>query len=150
MLPLRDAYFVSDRANVRPHKRSPPHMSPRKTVVKLVLTLAALALLPTSAVADCSEAESSADEAYTYSRRALRESNFDDAQSLMRRARNAAEEAQSEAEECECDDAASYADDAYTNARRGYNASNLRELRYYAERAMKAADAARSAATSCD
>ena len=115
----------------------------------LVLTLAAFALLPTAALADCSDAESSADDAYTYARRALRESNFDDAQSLMRWGRDAAEEAQSQAEECKCDDAASYADDAYTNARRGYNASNLRELRHYAERAMKAADAARDAASSC-
>lgn len=115
----------------------------------IVLSISILAALPGLAQADCSDAENSADDSYTYARRALRESNFDDAQSLMRRARNAAEEAQSEAEECGCDDAESYADDAYTGARRAYNASNLIELRYYAERAMKAAAEARDAASSC-
>jgi len=124
-------------------------MFTRKIVVQLVLILPALILLPLSALADCSDAESSADDAYTYARRALSETDFDYAQSLVRRARNSAEEARTEAEGCECDDAASYADDAYTNARRGYNSSNLRELRYYAERAMKAADGARSLASSC-
>lgn len=115
-------------------------------VVSLAIAILAL---PLTANADCTDAESSADDAYTYARRALQETTFDNAQSLMRRARNAAEEAQSEAEECGCEDAESYADDAYTNARRAYNASNLRELRYYATRAMKAAEAARDAASSC-
>jgi hypothetical protein len=113
----------------------------------LVIVLAGFA--PALAFADCSDAESAADDSYTYARRALRESDFDQARSLMRRARDAAEEAQSAAEECGCDDAESRAEDAYTNARRAYNAPNLRELRSYAERALKAADDARDEASSC-
>lgn len=120
------------------------------TATRIVLLFATVAAIPLVARADCSDAESTADDSYAYARRALHELDFDSAQSLMRRARDAAEEAQSEAEECGCDDAASYADDAYTNARRAYNASNLRELRYYATRAMKAADKVRDAASSCN
>lgn len=120
------------------------------TVARIALLAVAVTATPFVAQADCSDAESLADDAYTYARRALRELNFDDAQSLMRRTRDAAEEAQFEAEECGCDDAESYADDAHTNARRAYNASNLRELRYYATRAVKAAAEARDAASSCD
>lgn len=103
----------------------------------------------TLAHADCSDVESKADDAYTYARRALRETDFDSAQNHMRRAKNFADDAKSSADDCGCDDAESYADDAYTYARRGYNASNLRELWNYAKRTMGAAEAAKDAASSC-
>ena len=120
-----------------------------RTAAQSLLLLATFSLVPTIVLADCTDAETYADDAYTYARRALRTSDFDEAQSLMRRARNAAEDAQTEAEECKCEEAASYAEDAYTHARKSYNATNLRELQYYAQRAMKAADDAKSAASSC-
>lgn len=101
------------------------------------------------AYADCSDAESAAEEAYSYARRAYSEDDFDHAQTLMRRARDAADEAMSYADGCGCSDAQSAADDAYTYARRGYNASDLDELHDYARRAMNAAEEAQSAASSC-
>lgn len=108
-----------------------------------------LTVAPAVAQATCSDAASAADDAYRYSRRAVSTWDIDEARSLIRRARNAAEDAMSEAAACNCGDAESYADDAYTNARRAYNASNLEELHYYADRVRKAASAAESAASSC-
>ena len=115
------------------------------------LTLFVIGILcsPALALADCSDAESSAEDAYSYARRAYNEDDFDSAQSLMRRARNAAEEAISNAQECGCHDAESAADDAYSYARRAYSASDLGELHDYARRAMNSAEEARDAASSC-
>lgn len=123
----------------------------QNTMTKMLRLLVPIALLTTApfAYADCSDAESAADDAYTYAHRALTETNFDDAQNYMRRARNAADDAKSAAEDCGCEDAESYSDDAYTYARRGYNASNLRELWGYAKRAMQAAEEAKDATGSC-
>jgi hypothetical protein len=104
---------------------------------------------PFAAFADCGDAESSAEEAYSYARRALREDDFDSAQDLMRRARNAADDARSYAADCDCDDAESSAEDAYTYARRAYNATDLDELHMYAKRAMNAAEETQDAASEC-
>lgn len=49
---------------------------------------------------DCYDAYSSADDAYTYAKRAYRETDFDSAQYQIRRAKNAADEAMSNADDC--------------------------------------------------
>jgi hypothetical protein len=124
-------------------------MKPFTLTFASLLFSSAAAMLPVEALADCSDAESAASEAYSYARRAYNEDDFDTAQSLMRRARDAADEAMSAADDGGCDDAHSAADDAYTYARRGYNASDLDELHDYARRAMNAAEEAESAASDC-
>jgi hypothetical protein len=124
-------------------------MKPHRTPIVLIFLAAAISATSPAAVADCSDAESSAADACTYARRAYSEDDLDSAQSLMRRARDAAEQAMSNAEDCGCDDAHSAAEEAYTYARRGYNASDLDELHDYARRAMNAAEEAESAASDC-
>ena len=99
--------------------------------------------------ANCSRVASEADDAYTYSRRALRETDFDSAKNYMRRAKNSADDANSLASACRCSNVKNYTDDAYTYARRGYNSSDLSELLGYAKRAMNAAESAMDAARAC-
>ena len=110
-----------------------------RQIVRLIVALTFLS--PAVVRGECSDAVSNGDDAYSYARKAYRESSFDDAQRYARRAKNSADDAKSAAEECNCDDAASEFDDAYTYARRAYNASDLSELRDYARRAMRAAEA---------
>ena len=126
-----------------------PNHPPRSARHLGAFVLTVCFVIPGVAHADCDRAVSEAQDIYTYARRAYNESSLDDAQSYMRRARNAADDAKSAAEACQCGSAASLSDDAYTFARRGYNASDLSELKGYARRTMRAAEEAESAARSC-
>lgn len=118
-----------------------------RQIISIIVVLTFL--YPATIRADCSDAVSNGDDAYTYARKAYRESSFDDAQNYARKAKNAADDAKSAAEDCNCDEATSEFDDAYTYARRAYNASDLSELRDYARRAMRAAEARKEAAENC-
>lgn len=122
----------------------------RKLKMKRHLIPIILCVFTSISFAECSSAVSAADEAYTYARRAYRETSFDDAQNYMRRARNAADSARSYAQNCSCPTAESYLDDAYRYARRGYNASDMDELEGYARRASYAAEAGKTAASYCN
>jgi len=73
--------------------------------------------------AQCDDAYSAADDAYSYARRGYRSGDLDDIQRYAKRAMNSAEEAMSYADDCDCDDAESYirkamrsADDAMSYA----------------------------------
>jgi len=115
----------------------------------LTLIVVGILCAPQLALADCSDAESSADDAYSYARRAYNEDDFDTAQFLIRMARNAAEDTISYAQECGCDDAESAADDASSYADQADNASDLDELHDYARQVMGSAEEASDAASSC-
>lgn len=117
---------------------------------QIINTIAVLTFLyPAVVRGECSDAISNGDDAYTYARKAYRETSFDDAQNYARRAKDVSDDAKSAAEDCNCDDAVSEFDDAYTYAKRAYNASDLSELRDYARRAMNAAEAGKEAAENC-
>lgn len=104
---------------------------------------------PVVVLAECSDAASNGDDTYRYAKKAYNETSFNDAQDYARKAKNAADDAKSAAEDCNCDEAASNFDDAYTYARRAYNSDNFTELRDYARKAMRAADAGKDAAENC-
>jgi hypothetical protein len=121
------------------------------SIMRQLITIIAILtfLCPTLARGECFDAVSNGDDAYTYARKAYRESSFEEAQNYARKAKNAADDAKSAADDCNCDEAESEFDDAYTYARRAYNSGNLSELRDYARRAMHAAEAGKEAAENC-
>ena len=106
-------------------------------------------VIPVAANAACYEAISNGDDAYRYARRAYAETSLDAAQSHVRKARNAADDAKSAAELCGCNEAAQNFDDAYTYARRAYRSSDLSDLKFNARRVMLAAEAGKDAAQNC-
>ena len=107
------------------------------------------------------DAESYADDAYRYSKKAYYSDNLDDAQYYARKAKRSAEDAvssasyaESYASDCGCDDgessayeAQSTADDAYRYAKKAYNSDNLDDAQHYANKAKRSADDARSSAS---
>jgi hypothetical protein len=102
-----------------------------------------------TSAADCSDAYSYADEAYSDARKGYNSDNLDDAQHYARKARSAAEAAMSAAYDCGCEDASINADDAYTYASRAYNSDDLDEALDYLRRARSAAEDAMSSAEDC-
>ena len=98
---------------------------------------------------DCSEAYSSADDAYTYARRGYNASDLEEVHENARRAMSAADDAMSSSEDCECDDAYSAADDAHTYAKRAFNAEEFDVAVDYMRKAKSAADDAMSYAEDC-
>ena len=99
--------------------------------------------------ADCSDAYSYADDAYTQARRGYNADNLEDAEYYARKAMSDAEDAMSAAEDCSCDDAYSAADDAYTYARRAYRSGDYDDAIDYLRRAKSSADDAMSYADDC-
>lgn len=98
---------------------------------------------------DCSDTHSSADDAYTYARRAYNADDYDEVKSYLKKAMNSFEDAMSKAEECKCDNAYSSADDGYTYAKRGYNSDDFEEMKDYARKAKNSADDVMSEADDC-
>lgn len=99
---------------------------------------------------DCSEAHSSADDAYSYCKKAYDSDSWADSKSYLKKAMNGFEEAMNYSEECECDDSQSSADDGYTYAKKGYNSSDWDETKSYAKKAKSSADDTMSYAEDCD
>ena len=99
---------------------------------------------------DCSDALSSADDAYRYARRGYNASDLDELQYYARKAMYAAEEAESEADACRCEQAASEASDAYSYARRAYREDDFDYAQTLMRRARSSADSAMSYLSSCD
>ena len=106
--------------------------------------------VPSVYAGDCSSALSSADDAYTYARRGYNASALDELQDYARKAMYAAEEAESEANDCGCEQAASEASDAYGYARRAYREDDFDYAQTYMRRARSSADDAMSYLNSCD
>jgi len=118
---------------------------------RLVFGIALLVYLsyPPFVLADCSDAYSSADNAYSYARSGNNSDDLDDVHYYARKTMYAAEEAMSAAEICGCDNARSYAEDAYDHARKAYRSDDFEEATYYMRKAKSAADDAMSAAQIC-
>jgi len=98
--------------------------------------------------ADCSDAYSYADDAYTQAKRGYNSDNLDDAEYYAKKAMSAAD-AMSAAEDCGCDDAYSAADDAYSYARKAYRSGDYDDAIDYLRRAKSSADDAMSYADDC-
>ena len=98
---------------------------------------------------DCSDAHSSADEAYTYCKRAYNSDDYEEVKSYLHKAMNSFDYAISQLEECKCDDAKSSADEGYTYAKRGYNTDDFKEMKDYARKAKRSADDTMSKADDC-
>lgn len=99
--------------------------------------------------ADCSDAYSYADDAYTQAKRGYGAIDLEEVEYYARRAMSSAEDAMSAAEECGCEDAYSAADDAYRYARKAYRADNFNEAINYLRKAKSSADDAMSYASDC-
>ena len=121
-----------------------------RNIVGSVLLLLAFVIFPQSVLADCSDAYSYADDAYSFARRGYFSDNLDDVQYYAKKTMYAAEDAISAADDCGCDDAHSYADDAYSYARKAYLSDDLDDAHYYIRKAMSAADDAMSTADDCE
>ena len=100
--------------------------------------------------ADCSEAYSDADDAYTYARRGLNSDSLDDAVYYAKKAMSDAEDAMYAAEDSGCDDAYSSAEDAYSYARKAYYSGEYDATIYYLRKAKSSADDAMDYAEDCN
>ena len=116
----------------------------------LLFFIGILAVLSPAVVsADCRSAISNGDDAYSYSQKAYYEDSLVDAQNYARKAKTAAEDATSAAQNCKCNKAASDFDDAAMYSRRANNAGGLSELRDNARRAMRAVEYGLTAVGNC-
>ena len=106
-------------------------------------------LFPQFVLANCSNAYSCADDAYSYAKKVYHSENLHDVHYYAGKTMSAAEDAMSEAKECGCDDAYSSAKDAYSYARKAYQSDYLYEALAYMRKAMSAADDAMYAAADC-
>jgi hypothetical protein len=120
-----------------------------KTRLVLGLILLAYLLFPQFVLANCSNAYSCADDAYSYAKKVYHSEKLHDVHDYAGKTMSAAEDAMSEAKECGCDDAYSSAKDAYSYARKAYQSDYLYEALYYMRKAMSAADDAMYAAADC-
>ena len=101
---------------------------------------------------DCEDAKSSADDAYTYFKKAYRAESLDDAQHYAKKGMSSPEDAEDEAtdSDCDCDDAAGVAEEAYSYGKKAYNADDLSDAYYYAKKAMEAAGEITDEAEACE
>ncbi len=99
--------------------------------------------------ADCSDAYSYADDAYTNAKKGYNSDSLDDAEYYAKKAMSDADDAMSAAEECGCDDAYSAADEAYSYARKAYRSGDYDDAINYLRKAKSSADDAMSYADDC-
>lgn len=101
---------------------------------------------------DCEGAKSSADDAYTYFKKAYRAESLYDAQHFAKKGMSSSEDAEDEATDthCDCDDAAGVAEEAYSYGKKAYNADNVSDAQYYAKKAMNAAEEITDEAEACE
>jgi hypothetical protein len=119
-------------------------------VLVTVLTMSAFSML--SVKKDCDDAKSSADDAYSYYKKAYNSSNLSDAQTYAKKGMNEASDAESEADDsyCDCSDAESEASYAYSYGKKAYNSSNLSDAQYYAKKAMNSSSSIIDEAEDCE
>jgi len=98
---------------------------------------------------DCSETESSADDAYTYCKRAYNSDDFDEIKSYLKKAMDSFEEAMSSAQDCKCEDAYSYAEEGFNYAKKGFRTDDFEEMKTYSRKAKDFADDTMSKAVDC-
>lgn len=98
---------------------------------------------------DCSETHSSADDAYTYCRRAYNSDDFGEIKSYLKKAMSSFEEAMSNAEDCKRDEAHSSAEEGYDYAKKGFRTDDFGEMKNYARKAKNSADDTMSKADDC-
>jgi hypothetical protein len=121
-----------------------------KTMI-FILTLSALTVTAKTD-RDCSNAHSSAENAYSYCKKAYNSDSWDDTKTYLKKAKYSFEAAMTYAEDddCKCDDAHNAADDGYSYAKRGYNSTVWEETKVFARKAKNSADYAMSYANDCN
>lgn len=119
-----------------------------KTII-FILTLSTVQMIEIK-TGDCSDAHSSADDAYSDCKKAYDSDSWSDSKTYLKKAMSSFEDAMSYAEDCNCDDAHSSADDGYTYAKKGYNSTDWDETKDYARKAKSSADDAMSYADDCN
>ena len=98
---------------------------------------------------DCSEAHSSADDAFSYCKKAYDSDSWTDSKSYLKKAMGSFDDAMGHAEECKCDEAHSSADDGYSYAKKGFNSTDWEETKDYAKKSKSSADDTMSASNDC-
>ena len=98
---------------------------------------------------DCANAYSSADDAYSYGKKASDASTWADSKTYLKKALDSFEQAIDYAEECECEEAHTSATDGYSYVTKGYNSKTWDEAKGYAKKATASAGDTMSAANDC-
>lgn len=122
--------------------------------MKLILSILAFSSLSVSTKTDrdCSDAHSSADDAYSYCKKAYNSDSWDETKGYLKKAMSSFEDAQNYAQEdnCKCDEANTSADDGYTFAKKGYNSTDWDGTKDFAKKAKSSADDAMNYANECN
>ena len=122
-------------------KMTPKEVEQQRRQIKISMMRA----MARSSSGKCSDAYTSADEAYDCARKGYNSDTFDELHYYARKAKNSEDDAMSYASDCGCDDAYSAADDVYTYARRAYSEdSDFDYDQCYMRRAKNSADDAKS------
>ena len=87
---------------------------------------------------DCSDAYSSAEDTYSYSRKAYYSEDHEDIIYYIRKVMNSAEETTNYSDDCGCDDAYSSAEESYSYLKKARN--NIKEADYYLKKAMSSVE----------
>ena len=128
----------------------------KNKIITITLTIMAIVVLSAFSVSaiqkDCDDAKSSADDAYSYFKKAYNASSLSDAQYYAKKGMNEASDAENEADDsdCDCSDAESEASDAYSYGKKAYNSSALNDAQYYAKKAMNSASSIIDEAEDCE
>lgn len=121
-----------------------------KSKFYIILFLIALSVMTPVLHADCSDAYSYFDDAYTYVRRGLNSDSLDDLIYYARKAMLQSEEGMSASSDCQCPNAYSEGEYAYSYSRKAYRASDYEEAIYFLRKAKSAIANAIDAIQSCD
>ena len=123
-----------------------------KMIIRIIYAISIFSFFIATPVfsADCSDAYSYADDAYTNARKGYNSDSLDDAEYYAKKAMSDAEDAMYAADDCGCDDAYSAADDAYSYARKAYRSGDYDDAINYLRKAKNSADDAMSYADDCE
>lgn len=122
------------------------------TIIVFTMMTSSIIVLTSKTNTDCSNAYSSADDAYSYCKKAYNSDDLDDAKRYLKKAMNSFDDAMtySQNDDCYCDNAHNAADEGYSYAKKGYNSDNLEDAQKYAKKAKNSADETMSYSNSCN
>lgn len=117
----------------------------------LLLTFSSIFLV-TDKGRDCSNSHSSADDAYSYSKKAYNSDSWEESKSYLKKAMNSFEDAISYAQDddCKCEDAVTAAEEGYRFAKKGYNSTDWEETKDYSRKAKNYAEETITDADECE
>ena len=116
---------------------------------KAALVLALMVFAPFAHASNCSMLSDAVDDARTKLKRAVNETDFEDAKDYARRAKSALDDASMAAVDCRCDMAQMEFDSAATRARRARDADDPEEFVDSLNRAIRSFNSAIEALRTC-